>query len=234
VHWVKLAQDYYLDPRIRGLPDDVADAAEIMFIRGLARAGRVGMHGFIPEQDVELLTRRRRYEAVVKALVDSGLWTAVAGGYQVTRWSDWQEHLDALTRKRAADRERQRRRRAAARAATSGYTQPSTLSRDTSRDVAAGEGEEEKEQLHLGGKVTVPGSRDEPPRRCKKHLHDPDPPSCGGCKEARLAHEQWQQQRARQRVDAERRSRDAPMCHRCGNRTTSSYHQRICAREDTP
>jgi hypothetical protein len=29
-------------------------------------------------------------------------------------------------------------------------------------------------------------------------------------------------------------TRDSPVCRHCGNRTNSSYHQRICAREDTP
>lgn len=36
--WVKLAVRYYFDPAIRGMNGDLADAAEVMFTRGLARA----------------------------------------------------------------------------------------------------------------------------------------------------------------------------------------------------
>lgn len=203
--WVKLAVRYYFDPAIRGMNGDLADAAEVMFTRGLARAGEIGQAGFIPEQDVPLLARRRRYGAVVKVLTESGLWTAVPGGYQVRRWSDWQDHLDALTRKRTADRERQRARRASAREDRPG----STLSRDASRDVTAVEGEGEKEGVTLGGKVTVPSAAGPPPRRCPRHLNTPDPPRCGPCKDARLAAEAWDRDQA---TAAAARARDSPQC----------------------
>lgn len=38
--------------------------------------------------------------------------------------------------------------------------------------------------------------REEPPLRCPRHLDDPDPPACGGCKEARQARERWERDRA--------------------------------------
>ena len=199
--WVKLGVRYYLDPAIRGLTDDVADAAEVMFTRGLARAGEVGEHGFIPEQDVELLTRRRRYEAVVNALLRSGLWTRAAGGYLVTRWSDWQDHLDALTRKRTADRDRQQRRRAAAK--------EESLSRDCHATVAALEGEKEK---NLGGTPRKGSTtayaredKDPPLDRCEEHRDNPNPPNCGGCADARKAHQRAEDAK-RKRVAA------APKC----------------------
>ncbi len=110
--WVKLAVRYYADPKVAALPD--ADT-ELMFVRGLARAGEQGAGGFIPESVLPELARRRRYAACVDALLAAGLWSRVDGGYQITRWADWQDGLDALTRRRTADRERQRRRRAAAR-----------------------------------------------------------------------------------------------------------------------
>lgn len=250
--WVKLAQRYYLDPAIRGLDGDLADAAEIMFVRGLARAGEVAAGGFIPEQDVELLTRRRRYEAVVNALLRSGLWKRAAGGYQVTRWTDWQDHLDALTRKRTADRERQRRRRAAVHEAgestddqagkCTDQRKPET-SRDMSRDVTAVEGEGEKEK-DLGGSSRevsndVVHSRDSPPvenqsqngtspppRRCPRHLTDPDPPNCGACREARLAAEQWERDDLAESVA---RARDAPRCQH--HPTEPADHCRACRSE---
>ncbi|WP_280186248.1 MULTISPECIES: helix-turn-helix domain-containing protein [Nocardia] len=36
-----------------------------------------------------------------------------------------------------------------------------------------------------------------PPPRCVQHLDDPNPPNCGGCKEARLAREAWDAAHAR-------------------------------------
>ena len=207
--WVKLGVRYYFDTAIRGLSGDLADAAEVMFTRGLARAGEVGRGGFIPEQDVELLVRRRRYEAVVEALLRSGLWTRAAGGYLVTRWSDWQDHLDAVTRKRTADRDRQQKRRAAAREGTLEPPLSRDTSRDKSRDVAALEREKEK---NLGGTPRKGSTTARPredktplPDRCQKHRDDANPPDCGGCADAR---------KARERAEAEKRQRiaDAPKC----------------------
>lgn len=232
MHWAKLAVRYFLDPKIRGMRGDLADAAEVMFVRSIAWAGELGQAGFIPEQDVELLTRRRRYADVVEVLISLGLWETVPGGYRVVRWTDWNGELDALARRRAADRERQRRRRERLTSASR------DASRDVSRDVTRTEGEEEKDQEQLGGVGATRdrASRDsQPPRTCAKHPNGTSDP-CGPCKEARLAHERWQQQQARQRADADRRSRDAPLCRRCGNSTASAYHRNICSREreDTP
>ena len=223
--WVKLGVRYYLDPAIRGMDGDLGDAAEVMFTRGLARAGEVGQAGYIPERDVPLLTRRRRYGAVVSVLTRSGLWTVAPGGYRIVRWSDWQDHLDALTRKRTADRERQRAWRAASRNGSP------PLSRDPSRDVTAVEGEVEVLVVKGGDPGTAPHGRDSPPpRRCKKHTNDQDPPNCGPCRDARLAAEQWQKDQVTRRVDADRRSRDSPKCGTCGNPTGSPYHRNVCQR----
>jgi hypothetical protein len=213
---VKLGVRYYFDTAIRGLDGDLADAAEVMFTRGLARAGEVGRAGFIPERDVELLTRRRRYVAVVEALLRSGLWTAVPGGYRVQRWSDWQDHLDALTRKRTADRDRQRLRRAAAKT-------ESTLSRDKSRDVAAVEKEKEKElggTPRKGSTTARPREDRAPPNpRCEQHRDTTNPPNCGRCADARRAVEDWHAaKRARLAAGAkcpQHRGEPADNCGRC-------------------
>lgn len=127
--WVKLHVLYYADERIERLPD--ADT-ELMFVRGLARAGELGRGGFIPESSLPRLARRRRYVVCVEALVAEGLWTRVDGGYQITNWSDWQDALDALAARRATDRERKRRQRAAEKPMSRDNRE---TSRDMSRDV---------------------------------------------------------------------------------------------------
>jgi hypothetical protein len=35
------------------------------------------------------------------------------------------------------------------------------------------------------------GDAREPPRQCEVHAGNPNPPPCGGCRDARTAHEQW-------------------------------------------
>lgn len=203
MHWAKLAVRYFLDPKIRGMRGDLADAAEVMFVRSIAWAGELGQAGFIPEQDVELLTRRRRYADVVDVLISLGLWETAPGGYRVVRWTDWNGELDALARRRAADRERQRRRRERlARASRD-------ASRDDSRDVTRTEGEEDKEPKQLGGESATGdrASRDsQPPRTCAKHPNGTNDP-CGPCKDARIAHDRWH-------TAKNARQRDSPRCPR--------------------
>lgn len=122
--WVKLSARYYLDPAVSNLPD--ADA-ETMFTRGLAYAGGEETGGFIPEGMLPGLCRRRRYEAHADALVVAGLWLRRRGGFQITRWEEWQEELEAIARRRSADRDRKRKERA-------GKAQVNGMSRDMSAD----------------------------------------------------------------------------------------------------
>lgn len=163
--WVKLSTRYYLDPAMVSLPD--ADA-EVMFTRGLAYAGAEETSGFIPSGIVPTLSRRRRYEASVDALVAASLWRPVAGGYQISRWEEWQEELEAIVRRRSADRERKRREREAKKKA-----QLKAMSRDMSADGHTDSPRTEKEKyppLPPEGGVTAPPPQ--PPagaRRCTRH-----------------------------------------------------------------
>lgn len=201
-NWVKLSVRYYADNKIEALPD--ADA-EVMFTRGLARAGEVGREGFIPVESLPKLARRRRYAASVEALLAAGLWTVAPGGYRVANWDHWQDSLDALARRRTADRERQRRRRAAADESTSVSRDTRPLSRDVSRDVTVAEGEEDKELTGGTAKTHETLSRDEePPIRCEKHVKTRNPPACGGCADARKTHNRWEIQRTKRLATAPR------------------------------
>lgn len=113
MEWVKLSTRYYLDPAVAGLPD--ADA-ELLFVRALAYAGAEETGGFIPEAVIPSLCRRRRWRPLAEAIAASSLWAPgrddlCRPGYQVSRWQDWQEELEALARRRASDRDRKRRER---------------------------------------------------------------------------------------------------------------------------
>lgn len=205
--WVKLAVRYYADHAIEALPD--ADT-EMMFVRGLARAGELGRSGFIPETSLPSLTRKRRYTAAINALIRSGLWTKVDGGYQITAWSDWQDGMDALAKRRADDRARKRKHR------DRESTESRDWSRDMSRDVTPlegeGEGEGDKDLGYLRREGYVSERDSPPPRTCPKHRDDDDPPPCGKCKDFRLIAERWE----RERVEDEQRQRNAlRLCKLC-------------------
>lgn len=217
---MKLHTRYYVDAKVEALPD--ADT-ELMFVRGLARAGEVGREGFIPAESLPKLARRRRYAASVEALLAAGLWTSVPGGYQVTSWDHWQDGLDALTRRRTADRERQRRRRAAEREPTRLSRDNEHPSRDKSRDVTVAEGEEDLEGVQVGDLGHgYPRARGEPPRQCPQHLHNPKPPPCGPCADTRRTHSRWQ-------ADHANRTQDAPKCPRHAGQLAD--HCRACRSE---
>lgn len=111
--WCKLSARYYLDKAIA----QQDDAGEVMFTRALAYAADQEEGGFIPAGMLHVFSRSRRYEATAGALVAAGLWLPVRGGYQITRWEEWQSELEAIARRRSADRDRKRRTRAAAKAA---------------------------------------------------------------------------------------------------------------------
>lgn len=197
--WVKLATDYYTDERVEKLEE----AAELIFVRGLARAGELERGGFIPESSVPRLARRRRYATLVRALVSSGLWTKVDGGYQIAGWSDWQGELDALAARRTTDRERARQYRRRKRVAAE-----STPSRDNghpSRDVTQGELDVEVEGVKGGDLASgMPSTgrgppvdnqpREPPARHCPRHPRGTTR-DCGPCKDARLAHQAWEAER---------------------------------------
>jgi len=124
VDWVKLSARYYLDRAIAQLDD----AGEVMFTRALAYAGDQETGGFIPVGMLHVFSRSRRYEATAGALAAAGLWLPSRGGYQITRWEEWQSELEAIARRRSADRDRKRRERAAVKAQLNG------MSRDESTD----------------------------------------------------------------------------------------------------
>lgn len=48
-----------------------------------------------------------------------------------------------------------------------------------------------KEKNGGGGESEPGGSQEPPPRRCPKHIDDPDSPACGACRDARLAREDY-------------------------------------------
>jgi len=55
-----------------------------------------------------------------------------------------------------------------------------------------GKGREGERNGNGGGSADAPPPTTRPPRKCQKHLNDPDPPACRACGDARRAHDSWQ------------------------------------------
>lgn len=110
--WVKLTTDYYRDAEIAV----GSDAAEVMFTRGLALAGEIERHGFIPDAMVPGLTRKPvQAKKIAGELVKADLWEKVRGGYQIANWDKIQAELEKIVERKKRDRERKRAERAASR-----------------------------------------------------------------------------------------------------------------------
>lgn len=74
------------------------------------------------------------------------------------------------------------------------------------------------ESVHSEEPPPVENHAREPPRRCRRHLDDPDPPNCGQCADARRLHQAWEAGQAQRRVDADRQRQQHPRCRTCGQR----------------
>jgi hypothetical protein len=128
MEWVKLSCTYDIDAKVLR----AGEAAEILFVRALAHAGRTESRGFVSHEAIDRLTPRRGTVRAA-ALVREGLWTKIPGGFQITAWEGWQDEHDVLADRRRRDRDRKARKRREKRdAADSGVH---GMSADTSVDV---------------------------------------------------------------------------------------------------
>lgn len=152
--WFKVTSNYHEDEGIA----TVDDAAEVMFVRGLAYCRRAKTGGYIPESALHTLTRHpEQAKSIATQLTrknrrtkEPGLWIKVKGGYEVRSWAVHNDAADKLEERRKSDRERQQRRRETNRRRSEGVSQPVAglsrdLSRDESRDVTDPEKEREEE-----------------------------------------------------------------------------------------
>ncbi|MBS45320.1 MAG: hypothetical protein CMH83_19550 [Nocardioides sp.] len=147
--WFKMSASY---------PDDICiatvdDAAEVMFVRGLAYCRRARTGGFIPGAILHTLTRspskaKRTVAQLTRQAPDGspGPWEVVEGGYRVRSWSTHNDAADELEERRRSDRERQRKRRARQETDTHTDTGKTGQSRDASRDKSRDVTDPEKEK----------------------------------------------------------------------------------------
>lgn len=108
--FVPLDVHYARDADVRRAGPD----AELLFVRGLAYAKAHYTDGEIPDYDLEAVAvGLTRVSARVAALIDTGLWEPIDGGWRIRGWARWNETSEqtAAKRKRAAERQAAKRER---------------------------------------------------------------------------------------------------------------------------
>lgn len=102
--YAPLSAHYYKDDAIA----DAGEAAELLYVRGLAFCADVLSDGFISERQLQRFVGVGMRDATRRAerLVEVGLWERKAGGYLVSAWLKWNRSKDdiATLNRRDADR----------------------------------------------------------------------------------------------------------------------------------
>lgn len=102
--YAKLLANYAADDAIIA----AGEAAELLFVRGLAFCATSDSDGYITEAQMVRYVGAGMKDAAKRArkLVEVGLWSSVDGGYQVRSWTKMHETSTEKGRRRKADRER--------------------------------------------------------------------------------------------------------------------------------
>jgi hypothetical protein len=104
--YIRLWTTFYDDPELIA----AGEAAEVLYVRAMAYAGRQETDGFIPKEMPARLTPAKTQPRIT-ALVREGLWVQVEGGWRIVNWERRQTSKEELE----ASREGARRRQAAKR-----------------------------------------------------------------------------------------------------------------------
>lgn len=98
--WVRLDTSTFDHPKFLGLFSLGEHRSALVFIAGMAYAGKHETAGFIPREALPYLQGRSRD---AKILVDSGFWHESAGGWDINGWDEYQPATDdAKARKERA------------------------------------------------------------------------------------------------------------------------------------
>lgn len=105
--YAPLSAHYYKDDAI----DEAGEAAELLYVRGLAFCADVLSDGLISDRQLVRFVGVGMFDATDRAarLVEVGLWERTDGGYRVRSWLDWNRSREEITEYMAKDRERKPR-----------------------------------------------------------------------------------------------------------------------------
>lgn len=99
--YAPLSAHYYKDDAI----DEAGEAAELLYVRGLAFCADVLSDGFISDRQLVRFVGVGMFDAPDRAqrLVDVGLWVRGDGGYWVRSWLNWNRSRAEITEAQAKD-----------------------------------------------------------------------------------------------------------------------------------
>lgn len=229
--YAKLLANYASDDAII----EAGEAAELLFVRGLAFCATSDADGFITDAQVTRYVGAGMRDAEKRArkLAQVGVWERLDGGYLVRSWTKIHETAASKGRRRKADRERKRKPDGDADSSTPSEPIPAgirtegvaeslsmteqcsdtTEHRTTEQVVSPGSGQR-SEPLRA---VPAPQPTQEPGRpedaRCTAHRGVAEPGPCRGCQAAREKAERIAERAVeQQRRELERRARDCTRC----------------------
>lgn len=104
--YAPLSAHYYKDDAI----DEAGEAAELLYVRGLAFCADVLSDGFISDRQLVRFVGVGMFDAKERAdrLVEVGLWDRGDGGYLVRSWLDWNRSRAEITDFQKSDAARKR------------------------------------------------------------------------------------------------------------------------------
>lgn len=105
--YAPLSAHYYKDDAI----DEAGEAAELLYVRGLAFCAEVLSDGFISDRQLVRFVGVGMFDADERAkrLVGVGLWERVDEGYVVRSWLGWNRSREEITDHQGRDAARKRR-----------------------------------------------------------------------------------------------------------------------------
>lgn len=99
--YAPLSAHYYKDDAIA----QAGEAAELLYVRGLAFCADVLSDGFISDVQVTRFVGvgMKSLQPRIQRLLDAGLWSRVDGGYWVNAWLKWNRSNEEITRLQQKD-----------------------------------------------------------------------------------------------------------------------------------
>lgn len=194
--WVRFDDRFPTHRKIRRL----SDAAFRLHVSAIHWCSEHLTDGHIPDGELDLVSDVKAPARVVSELERAGLWEPVQEGWLIHDFLDYQPSASKVRADREAKKERQEKWRKG----KGSHGKGGEVSGDASHDGASDASEVDTPYPPrpvpapsrpfggtLGGGVALASDSVAPPPRCPQHENTPTTAPCGGCKEARLAREQW-------------------------------------------
>jgi hypothetical protein len=86
--WIRLDTQFPTNPKVLGLVEDKKWRALFVYVDSLCYSGAHGTDGFLPSNCLQFLHATR---AEAQILVETRLWLACIGGWEINDWMEFQQ-----------------------------------------------------------------------------------------------------------------------------------------------